>query len=239
MRCDAEADLVVVAVRSDRERVSGADDAAAEISHQVIPDCLQTVLGNRERRGRAVQVLEAEALQRDLARLGDDAIGHGLRIADRTTRRIHVHTEILRILPQQRRLSLGQPGFVLADVGRIDRKERLVARERINVALLRCPARWCLHQAAVPRRNRAVGIAGAFGAYRREVLAEAGKVRRGALTSPAHRRASKAIDDMLRKVRQTRVSRTEGRLASGRNAETRQRRLLASRFPCVTSGCRC
>ncbi len=159
--------------------MSGADDAAAEIAHEVIPDRLQAVLGNRERRGRAVQVLEAEALQRDLACLRDDAIRHGLRIADGATRRIHVHAEILRILPQQRGLALGQLRFVLADVRRVDREQRLVVRERIDVALLRCPAGGRLHQAAVPRGDRAVGIAGAFCADRREVLAEAGKVRRG------------------------------------------------------------
>ena len=79
---------------------------------------------------------------------------------------------------EQRQLPGGEFVGVLADVGRGDGEERLVAGERIGMVIAGLVAGGRRGDAARPRRDGAVGIAGFLAAERREVLCRGGWRRR-------------------------------------------------------------
>ncbi|MNL05188.1 hypothetical protein D3C87_1257710 [compost metagenome] len=168
----AETDLVELAAATYREPVIGPLEATAQVANQVVPDCFLTILRDRERYVRAIEVAQTETLQLDLSGLSLGFGGDFSRQCGGAPGLVDRHLEVV-ILLQQSQGAGRQLVFVLIGIGRGDHHLRLVLRERINVALLRTPACRRSRQAALPGWNAAIGIAGLLGANRSEVVTKA------------------------------------------------------------------
>ena len=164
--------LVIIAALIDRNGGELALQFVAAIAQRMVPHHLQAIIWNREGRGHN--------------RFGDAiAIGHqfpnsgiarrrliNMRgLGTRAPRRINIQ-EIAVMARHQRLLAARDKGVILRRIGPIDAKQRCVCRKRVGqmFALLIANAlRWAGHPAG-PCRYRAIGIATALTAQRRQVF---------------------------------------------------------------------
>src|ERR1700690_4016920 len=97
------------------------------------------------------------------------------RSGGRAMRGIDRH-RVIRVGLQQRQVAGRELVAVLGGVARVDDKERLFAGKRIGMVVAGFVARGWSGDAAVPRGDGAVGVAGLFRTKRGEILAQAIRV---------------------------------------------------------------
>ncbi|MCY1430771.1 hypothetical protein D9M71_467240 [compost metagenome] len=152
--------------------VLGVGGLATPQGH-VVPVHFQARLGNRERHA-AVGALHGQAvvLQGRVGGVLQGVVVDPLRRRGGAAGRVDVDAEGIRIGLEQLDHSLGQLVLVLLQVGRGDGEQRLVGGERVEAALALLVTGGHFSEAAVPGRDAAVGIAGAFGAQRGQLVLE-------------------------------------------------------------------
>ncbi|MNZ57997.1 hypothetical protein D3C78_759940 [compost metagenome] len=107
--------------------------AAAAIASDVVPDDLDTALGNRKRYG-GIEVFQAvaAAYQIGTGSVFLDRGKHRVRHGSATVSRVHRELVAVRVTFEHRDLAWGQFVLVLVDVLRGDGVQRLLARIRVG-----------------------------------------------------------------------------------------------------------
>ncbi|MCY1512764.1 hypothetical protein D9M68_472380 [compost metagenome] len=167
----------VVAIALHGHFRGAADDVAAAVADDVVPQGFHAVLRNRER-DAAVGVGEAVAAVQQLGAGGvlDGVVIDPLRRGAGAAGLVDRHLEAVRVGIEQGDLTRGQVGLVLVQVGLGDGEQRLVFRERVRMVLAGLVAGRSLGDAAGPGRDGAGGVAALLGAEGGQAAAELGGI---------------------------------------------------------------
>ena len=179
----AELDHGVVAARGRCSLADVALGRVGAITQHVIPEDLHALLRDRERNadhgsGHAVAAgREIGSCRNALGRIID-----ALRVRGRAMARVHIHEVRVLVRLEKRLVSFGEIRGVLSGVLCVDFEKRLFVRKRIGMMLARRVTRHAGFfrgdETAIPRGDRARGVARLLAAKRREIGAEPGRLLR-------------------------------------------------------------
>ncbi|MNJ56869.1 hypothetical protein D3C77_524330 [compost metagenome] len=157
------------AIALHRRFGSTPDHIDAAITGDVVPHCLDAILGNGKRHA-AIGVAETVAAFEQLGRGGvlEGVVVQPLRCRAGTAAGVHRHLEGIGVAVEQRDLARTQLVLVLLQIGLGNGEQRLVCRERVQVMLARLVALRRLGDAAVPGRDGPGSVARALGAHGRQ-----------------------------------------------------------------------
>ncbi|VVN72473.1 hypothetical protein PS687_05636 [Pseudomonas fluorescens] len=173
-----EADRRVAAVGLRGGLGDDAAQVAAVVTGDVVPQHLHAILRNREGVVTvAGEVFQAVAVvdRLDVERAALDRFVDVRRQVDRAVARVHRDLVGLGVALEHRHLAVGEFVLVLVDGGGGDHEQRFFTGKRVSQEAFAVHRAGVFRDAAGPGRDRAVDIAGFFGADWREGGAQLGR----------------------------------------------------------------